>query len=187
MGWICSLILRLFGWKWEQPNVSGIPKLLIVVIPHTSNWDFPIGILIRPVIRMDIKFLAKGSLFKWPYGALFKAMGGYPVDRSGNTKFVDAVVDLLNSKKEILICIAPEGTRKKVDRLKTGFYYIAQGANIPLMLCKFDWKNKIIGFSEAFMPSGNYQKDLKILEAYYHGVQGKIPELGWQQDKKMSE
>ena len=167
-----------------MPNVKGHPKVLIAVVPHTSNWDFPIGIMLRPVLGMDIKFLAKGSLFKPPFGRLFRALGGYPVDRSGNVKFVDAVVNLLNQHDEMLISMSPEGTRKKVDRLKSGFYWIAVGAKIPIMLCKFDWENKLVGFSEAFMPSGDYQKDLKILEAYFKGIKGKIPEFGWQQDKK---
>lgn len=166
-----------------MPNVAGHPKVLIAVVPHTSNWDFPIGIMIRPILGLDIKFLAKGSLFKPPFGKLFRALGGYPVDRRGNVKFVDAVVKLLDEHDEMLICISPEGTRKKVDRLKSGFYWIAVGAKIPIMLCKFDWENKLVGFSEAFMPSGDYNEDLKILEAYFKGVKGKIPAFGWQQDK----
>lgn len=187
MYWISYFLFKLFGWKWEVPDVSKTPKLLVVVVPHTSNWDFPIGVLLRPLIKLDIKFLGKSSLFKPPFGWIFRALGGYPVDRSGNVKFVDAVVRLLNSKDKFLIAMSPEGTRKKVDRLRSGFYYIALTANIPIMLCKFDWENKHVGFSEAFMPSGDYQKDLKILEDYFRGVKGKIPEFGWQKNKNLPE
>ena len=180
---LCSFLLRLFGWHWEIPDLQGHRKLLFAVIPHTSSWDFPLGVALRAALGLDIKFLAKSSLFKPPFGWLFRTMGGYPVDRSGNVKFVDAVVRLLDQQEEMLIAIAPEGTRKKVERLKSGFSWLAKGAGIPIMLCKFDWHNKFVGFSKPFFPSGDYQKEMKLLEQYFDGVQGKIPEFGWQRDK----
>lgn len=180
---ISSLVLKLFGWSYEVPNTKGIDKYLIVVIPHTSNWDFPVGILLRSAAKLDARFLAKDSLFKPPYGWIFRALGGYPVDRSGNINFVDSVVKLLNTKEKFSFCLAPEGTRKKVIRLKSGFYFIALGAKIPYILCKFDWKNKHLGFSEPIWPTGDYKKDLTKLEEYFKGSLGKIPENGWQKDE----
>ncbi|NNE29636.1 MAG: acyltransferase [Saprospiraceae bacterium] len=181
-----SFILRLWGWKFDSPDVRHIPKLLVVVIPHTSNWDFPLGILIRSAIKMDVMYLAKNELFRPPLGWIFRALHGYPVDRSGGVNFVDAVIRLFNSKERFKVQIAPEGTRKKVKRLKSGFYYIAKGANIPIMLCKFDWENKYVGFGEPFDVGDSYEEVLEIMEDYFKGVKGAIPEFGWQKNEPQS-
>lgn len=176
---ISKFILKLIGWK----NIVSYPlhnldKYLVIVIPHTSNWDFPLGLLSRAAINEDIKYLGKDSLFRFPFGFLFRWLGGYPVVRSKSTNYVETVVNLFNSKKRFAVCIAPEGTRKKVDKLKSGFYYMAHGANIPLILCSFDWKKKEIKYSEPFYTSGNYESDLPKIMKYFDGVEGKNPDDG---------
>ncbi len=172
-------ILRLFGWRVEKTFPHHLNKFVLIVLPHTSNWDFPIGVLARAAVGGDIKFLAKNSLFRFPFGYVFKAMGGYPVDRSKSTNFVDAVIELFNEKKRFVVCMAPEGTRSKVDRLKSGFYYIAKGAGVPILMTKFDYGKKLVGFAEPFIPSDDYEETLARLKEYFKGVKGKRHELVW--------
>jgi 1-acyl-sn-glycerol-3-phosphate acyltransferase len=176
---IASFILKLFGWqiKGEYPNQE--PKNVLVVVPHTSWVDFPIGVLVRAARGLETKFLAKRSLFKPLIGSFFKWMGGHPVDRSGNKRMVDLVIDIFDEHEELDIAIAPEGTRKKVDHLKTGFYWIAKGAGASIVLVKFDYKNKIVDFSDPFYPGEDAKKDIAEIESYFKGVQGKVPEYSF--------
>ena len=174
---LCSFILlRLWGWKIETVFPKDIKKSVIIVIPHTSNWDFPIGILLRPIIHLKTNFVGKKGLFFFPLGIIMRALGGVSVDRSKHNNFVDAVVDIYNKRDQFNITVTPEGTRKKVKTLKSGFYYIAVKAHIPIVCCKFDWGKKVIGFSEPFYPTGDYERDLPLILKYFKGVKGKIPE-----------
>ena len=151
--WLTRTIFKLWGWKTEGEIPNHIPKKLYVVVPHTSNWDFPVGILLKYAYNMEVGFIGKASLFKFPFGWLFKLMGGIPVDRSRTKGFKEAVIETIKSQERFCTAIAPEGKRGKVDKLKTGFYHIAVGADIPLVYVKFDWKNKIVAFSEPKKPS----------------------------------
>jgi 1-acyl-sn-glycerol-3-phosphate acyltransferase len=173
------LFHTLWGWKIDVPYPSNIRKSIVVAMPHTSNWDFPIGILIRPIMDADISFAAKNSLFFFPLGILMRALGGYPVNRSKHTNLVDACVDIFKKKDDFILCITPEGTRTKVAKLKTGFYHIAVKAGVPIVCCKFDWGHRTTGFSEPFYPTGNYDADLPKILAYFEGTQGKIPEYDY--------
>jgi 1-acyl-sn-glycerol-3-phosphate acyltransferase len=166
----------LCGWKIDAPYPSDVPKSVVVAMPHTSNWDFPIGVLIRPIMDADISFAAKNSLFFFPLGILMKALGGYPVDRTKHNNFVDAVVDIFSKKDKFILCITPEGTRSKVTKLKTGFYHIAVKAGVPIVCCKFDWGHRTTGFSEPIYPTGDYEADLLKILAYFKDVKGKNPE-----------
>ncbi len=169
----------IFGWKIDVPYPKEVRKSVVVLMPHTSNWDFPIGILIRPIMGVNISFAAKNSLFFFPLGLLMKFWGGYPVDRSRNTNFVDACVAIFKEKKDFILGITPEGTRTKVEKLKTGFYHIAIKADVPIVCCKFDWGTKTVGFSDPFYPTGDYEADLPKLLAYFEGSKGKIPEYDY--------
>lgn len=155
-----------------------LKKFIFVVAPHTSNWDFMVGITVRCIMNKPYKFLAKDSLFKPPYGWIFSKMGGYPVDRTKSTNFVEAVIQTLNATDELIFAITPEGTRGKVDRWRTGFYYIANGARVPLVLTRMDWGNRIISFSEPFYTSGDIQADLPQILDFFKGSRGKHPEKG---------
>lgn len=123
------------------------------------------------------KFLGKKSLFKPPLGGLMRALGGYPVDRSRNTNLVDAVVELFNSKEEFVIALAPEGTRSKVERLKTGFWYMAKGANVPIVTVSFDYPTKRVVWAEPIMPT-TIEEDMPKIMQFFSGMTGKRPELG---------
>lgn len=155
-------------------------KYVIIVIPHTSNWDFPLGLLVRSAIGEDVRYVGKDSLFKPPFGFLFRWLGGIPVDRSQRTQFVDAVIDKFEEPGSMKICIAPEGTRKRVDKLKTGFYYIAKGAGVPILFCKFDYGQHVVGISEPYYTTDDQEADFAALYAYFQGVRGKNPEYGFE-------
>lgn len=172
------IYFKLWGWKIEGGIPENLKKYILVVGPHTSNWDFPLGLLVRSIIRVDAKYMGKASLFKPPFGWIFRALGGYPVDRSKNNNYVEAVVDIFDSKEEFAITITPEGTRKRVNELKSGFYYIALGAKVPLIMVIFDYPAKTIRFSEPFYPSGNKEEDFEVIISHFRGVQGKNPENG---------
>lgn len=176
---LCRFLLKVFGWKIIGQYPDDVKKFIIAVIPHTSNWDFVLGIIVRGALKKDIKFLGKSSLFKAPFGWFFRKLGGYPVDRSKSSNLVDAVVDIFNEKETFAVAIAPEGTRSKVDRLRTGFYYIALGAKIPILLTAFDFGKKEVRFIKLFYPEGDQKKDFEQIEGAFRGIKGKVPEKGF--------
>ena len=172
-----AFLFRLSGWKVEG-KVPDIPKYIIIVAPHTSNWDFLVGVGARAYLRIGFaKFLGKKSLFKPPLGWLMRALGGYPVDRSKSTNLVDAVVDLFNSKEEFVITLAPEGTRSKVERLRTGFWYMSKGANVPMVMVSFDYPTKTVHWREPLMPT-TLEEDMPRIMEFFGSMRGKRPELG---------
>ena len=178
---LASFILRILGWTYiGHEKLYHLDKYLLAVAPHTSNWDFPLGIILRKAARLDkVKFLGKSSLFRPPLGWIFRALGGYPVERSKSTNMVQNYIDVFNSKKEFAIVMAPEGTRKKVEHFKTGFYYIARGANIPIIPCIFDFEHKQCRYLEPFYCTMNADKDILYLESLFRGVKGKNEEYNF--------
>ena len=148
----------------------------MIVAPHTSNWDFPLGVAARGILKLDIKFLGKKELFKFPFGGYFRWMGGYPVDRSKSTSLVDFVSDAFEKNEHLLLAIAPEGTRSHVPKWKTGFYYMALKAGVPIVMTGFDYRNKEVNLQPPFYPTGSIDKDLKVLHDYYDTIEGKHPE-----------
>jgi len=175
-GAISRFLLRMLRWQITGRYPHEIKKCIVAVAPHTSNWDFPLGVAVRSAIEAKIMYVAKKELFRWPFGAFFRSTGGYPVDRKKSTNFVQAVVDIIEKEEEIAICFTPEGTRKRVERLKSGFYHIARLANIPIILTKFDYENKVVHFEEPFYPTGDTEADLEYIWNYFKGVRGKRPE-----------
>ncbi|MDX1685866.1 MAG: 1-acyl-sn-glycerol-3-phosphate acyltransferase [Saprospiraceae bacterium] len=177
MQFISRLLLRLWGWRIEgAQRIRRLPKTLIAVVPHTSNWDFLLGLLVRSAAGLDTYYLGKKSLFRPPFGFLFRWLGGYPVDRSKHKNQVDAIVSLFNSRQRFSVAIAPEGTRKKVDQLRSGFYFIALKAGIPIILTTFDGENRLVTFSEPFYPTGEFEEDMRTIEKHFSGIKGIVPE-----------
>jgi len=172
-------LLKLWGWRMEIEIWPLPDKYVMIVVPHTSGWDLPVGVLVRSALKAKIQFVGKKPLFRPPLGAILRWMGGYPVDRSKRTNFVDSVVDIFDEKERFAICIAPEGTRRRVDELKTGFYYIAKGAKIPIVLCKFDWKDKIVSIKKPFYPTDDKDADFALIHQYFEGVTGKKGEMSF--------
>lgn len=177
---ICSLILKIWGFRITGPNPELIPKKVYAVYPHTSNWDFLLGILMKFGMPIKVNYVAKDSLFKWPYGFIFRWLGGIPVIRNKSTNFVDMMVGLYNQYDTLAFAIAPEGTRHRVNKFKSGFYYIAHNAKVPIILVKFDFKNKEVHYSEPFYTTGSYSTDMKFIIDHYKGTIGHTPNLACQ-------
>jgi 1-acyl-sn-glycerol-3-phosphate acyltransferase len=173
------LIFKLIGWKVEGAFPTDLKKYIIAVAPHTSNWDFVIGVMARSILRIQrARFLGKDSLFKPPFGWFFRWLGGYPVDRSGKHDMVQQVVEIFNKHNEFILALAPEGTRKKVSKLRTGFYFIAKGARVPIIPVGFDFSKKRVVVSEPMYASDNQETDFDKLLSFYRNISGKNPELG---------
>ncbi|GAA4038221.1 1-acyl-sn-glycerol-3-phosphate acyltransferase [Flavobacterium cheonhonense] len=145
-------------------------------MPHTCNFDFFIGLFCRGIINLEMNFVGKKELFTFPFGYYFKSIGGAPLDRSGGKNNVDATVDVFNSREVFRMAIAPEGTRKKVTQLRTGFYFIAHKAGVPIIPVAFDYGKKEVKIGAPFNTTGNYEEDMKIILAHFKGVQGRFPE-----------
>lgn len=162
--------------RWKLPDAFPvhIKKCVVPVVPHTSWHDFYIGILIRNVWRTEINFVGKKSLFKAPHGWYFRWMGGTPIDRTKSTDFVTATAKVFDKKEVFRLALAPEGTRKKVQKLKTGFYYIAKGAGVPIVMVAFDFENKQVKVAEPFMVSDDVEADFEKINAFFKGVKGKV-------------
>lgn len=166
--------LKLCGWKL----VGGLPnekKFLVIVGPHTSNWDFPVGLFARFALGVKINFIAKKQLFFFPLGLLLKALGGAPIDRSKKSNNVEKVVELCRASEVFRLAITPEGTRSPVTRWKEGFYHIACQAEIPLVLVGLDYASKEIRIREAYWPSGDINKDFPQILDYYRVIKGCYP------------
>lgn len=177
-GSLSRFILKTLGWKITGRYPYELKKFIVAVVPHTSNIDFPLGLLVRSALETKIYFVGKKELFRPPFGAIFRALGGYPVDRTKRSNFVQAVADIFDEREEFALCFAPEGTRKRVDQLKSGFYYIAKLANVPIVLTKFDYEHKEVHFGEPFYPTDDAEADMQYIWNYFKGVRGKKPEYG---------
>jgi 1-acyl-sn-glycerol-3-phosphate acyltransferase len=181
LGLLYKFIFKLMGWKTAGSFPTDIKKFIVAMAPHTSNWDFVIGVLARSVLHLQkAKFLGKDSLFKPPFGWLFRAMGGYPVNRSTSHDVVEQVAAIFDSHDEFYLGLAPEGTRKKVEKLRTGFYYIAKKANVPIIPVGFDFSTKTVVVSKPFYPTDNFDGDMNFLLDFYRKIKGRNPELGIQ-------
>ncbi|KOY52815.1 1-acyl-sn-glycerol-3-phosphate acyltransferase [Polaribacter dokdonensis] len=171
------ILFTILGWKLDGFFPKDIKKYVVIAAPHTSWVDFPIAILARISSGVMIHFIGKASLFNGPFGFFFRALGGTPVDRTKNNNLVDAIVAIFNSKEEFKLGLSPEGTRKKVTTWKTGFYYIAKGANVPIVMATLDFENKTIKISKPFFTTENKESDFLFLRAFYANVKGKNPDL----------
>ena len=176
---ISRFILWLLGWKITGRYPYERSHIIIAVAPHTSTWDFPLGILVRSAKKIKANFMGKSSLFKPPFGWLFRRLGGIPVDRSKSHNMVAGTVEAFKREPHVHLVIAPEGTRKKVDKFKSGFYHISRLTGAPICLCKFDFEHKEVFFDpELFYPGADEQADMTFLWNYFKDVKGANPEKG---------
>ena len=167
------IFFKIFGWSISGDVPRNINKFIIIVAPHSSSIDFFVGLFVRAILKFNCGFLAKKELFNFPFGILFRALGGYPVDRKSSNKLVDQVVTIVKKEERFAVAIAPEGTRKPVKKWKTGFYYIALQANIPLVMASFDYERKNVKFSEPFYLTGITITDAKAINDYFKNTNGK--------------
>jgi 1-acyl-sn-glycerol-3-phosphate acyltransferase len=165
-------VLRLMGWRVEG-EVPDLPKFVIAVAPHTSNWDFVVGAAAMFALDLRLAFLGKHTLFRWPFGALLRWMGGIPVDRSSPHGVVGASVEAFASMERRILAIAPEGTRSRVGHFRSGFLQIARGARVPVVLAALDYGAKVVRLGPAFEPGEDVEADRRRTEAFFAPVRGK--------------
>lgn len=170
------ILLKLLGWKIINGFPKDLNKYLVIAGPHTSNWDFPLGILTRYADGVKVNFIGKKSLFKPPFGFLFRALGGTPVDRSKSKNTVQALIEVFNAEEHFIFALSPEGTRKKVTTWKTGFYHVALGAKVPIVMATLNFGDKEVLFSEPFYPTGDMKKDFLVFHEFFKDVKGKNPD-----------
>lgn len=164
--------LKLFGWRTEgtMPNVN---KAVLIAAPHTSNWDLPVMLAVAFVFRVKLFWVGKHTLFRWPFGFFLRWMGGIPFNRSGTQNLVARTAEFFQQKEKLILAIAPEGTRQKVRYWKTGFYYIAQQAGVPIVMSFCDFSRKVAGVGPMFIPTGDLESDLQKIQAFYAHFAGK--------------
>ncbi len=167
-------LMKLFGWKSILAPATS-KKFVALGYPHTSNWDFVPAIAWAWSTGLKMNFVGKAALFKGVMGPIMKALGGIPLERDKSKNFVDQIVEIINSRDEIALIVAAEGTRKKAEYWRSGFYYMALEANVPIGLAYMDWKRREIGIKEYLVPTGDLEKDFEIIKAYYQDVVGRDP------------
>ena len=171
---ISKKLLSLF--KWELDTSIELPKTCVVCIaPHTSNWDFIVGILFKYATNLQASFFMKKEWFRFPLSIIMKLLGGIPIDRSKKNNVTDIIAEEFNKRDSLIIGLTPEGTRSLNYEWKKGFYYIAQKANVPIVLAYIDFKKKKVGYNKLLIPT-NYEDDIIMIKKYYSNINAKYPE-----------
>lgn len=170
-----NFFLRILGWRVISSEITQ-NKFIIIGAPHTSNWDFPLSLLALSALGMKFSWIGKHTLFRSPFKTFFQYLGGIPVDRSIRLSFIENMIQLFSEKEGMKLAIAPEGTRSKKDHWKTGFYYIAVAANVPIVMAYIDYSKKELGIGPTLTPTGDLEADFAIISAFYMDKTGKFPE-----------
>ena len=171
---IAQSILRLVGWRTQViPPLTS--RYVLIGAPHTSNWDFIVALLLMAAEGIPIRLMGKDSLFRGPMGVLMRSLGAIPVNRREKTNLVDQIAAKFSEYDELIIGISPEGTRKKTSRWRTGFYYIALKADVPIVMAYLDYGNKVCGLGPSLKPTGDIQADFMIIRDFYSEIVGKYP------------
>lgn len=173
--WLCLAYLRVTGWR-KEGDAPDVPKYVVIIAPHTSNWDFPILIALAFAFRVSARWMGKASLFRWPFGIFFRWLGGIPIERSAAHNVVEQCVRQFNDSDRMVLGLTPEGTRKRVEFWKTGFYHIAEGARIPICLAFADYERKVGGWGPTILPTGDIEADMVEIRTFYEGVAAKYPD-----------
>ena len=172
---IANKILDLTGWYCE-PIPHEYKKAVIAYAPHTSNWDFPLLMSARFANKVNVQWAGKSEMFRWPFRNVLTFLGGVPIERSKSTNMVQSVVNIFNSQERFLYAMSPEGTRKYQDFWRSGFYYIALEANVPIILYQLDYKNKRVTIGDVIKVTGNIEKDLAAIDMVFKDVTPKFKE-----------
>lgn len=170
-------IFRQVGWDIEG-KLPDLTHYIIAVIPHTTNWDFIIGLVVKWSMNLKVNYIGKHQLFRFPYGFIFRWLGGRPVNRKQSNNLVKQVSDIYKQEKTFILALAPEGTRKKTKKIKTGFYHIAEEANIPILQIGFDFQKRRVIVGDLFYPTGNKKEDMEVFMQFYYNIVPKYPEMG---------
>lgn len=172
------LFFRMIGWDIDKKSPNGIDKCVVVMGPHTSNWDFVLGKMAFVSYGINAKYLIKKAAFFFPFGPLLKRMGGIPVDRSKKNNLTSIAADLFKNSDELFLVFTPEGTRSYSPKWKKGFYYIAVEAKVPICIAYVDYKNKKGGFHSVFHPSGDVDADILKIKKVLSQFEGRFPTMG---------
>ncbi len=180
MKWFAQQLFRLLGWKIVGDYPPGLDKAVVIMAPHTSNWDFFYGMTTVLIKQVPTKFAIKKEVMFFPLGYILNKLGAIPIDRRPK-KFapisqVDQLAQIIRESKKLILIIAPEGTRKYAPRWKTGFYHIAMKANVPIVLGYLDYAKKHAGIGPVFYPTGNMEQDIQEMQAYYRDKTAKYPD-----------
>ena len=168
------VIMKLMGWKVEGELPPNGQKCVLIAAPHTSNWDLPYTLMVAFVLHLNIYWMGKRQLFRFPFGTLMMWLGGIPVTRETSNNLVAASVEAMkNAKGPLQLVVPPEGTRNKTRYWKTGFYYIAVGAQVPIVMAYMDYERKISGLGPVFHPTGDIEADMVAIKAFYAPFKGK--------------
>ena len=170
--WFATLALVMMGWK-SKGHIPDMKKFVLIAAPHSSNWDFIIFLLIIFKFKISVHWMAKHTMFKWPFKWLLKRLGGIPVDRSEKGNRVNAMAKSFDCSKRLIVTIAPSGTREKVTKWKTGFYHIACQAKVPIVLGFIDYQKKVSGIGPVFAPSGDIDADMTAIKSFYAKLSGR--------------
>ncbi len=177
MRWLYKIIFfKILGWKLSGTIDPQVKKCVIIVAPHTSWYDFSLGLLVRKILDIEINFVGKKELFKPPFGWYFRWVGGAALDRTSGQNKVEAIAEIFKTKEIFRLSLSPEGTRKKVEKWRTGFYYIAQKANVPIIKVAFDYAKKEVKIAPPVYYTNTFEEDILEIEKFYEGVEGKYPD-----------
>ena len=169
-----ATFLRLTGWRVEGHLPPEAQKSVLIAAPHTSNWDLPYTLMVAFVLGLQVRWMGKSSIFNFPFGAVMRWLGGIPVNREQSTNLVAASAESIRQASGALqLIVPPEGTRSKTRYWKTGFYYIALGAGVPIVMAYMDYDNKCSGLGPSFMPTGDIERDMTVIKAFYAPFKGK--------------
>lgn len=174
--WLGNTVYKMIGWKVEGHIPESVRKAVIIVAPHTSNWDFPVGLFASFALGLSGHWVGKHTLFRWPFGGLMRWLGGIPINRRKSKNFVSQAADYFKQYENFRLVIAPEGTRRKTTKWKSGFYHIAKEATVPIVCAFIDFRRKVSGIGPIIMPSGDLQKDFEKIRDFYLTVGAKRPE-----------
>ena len=171
---LSTSFLRWTGWQIAGQAPAGHPKCVLIAAPHTSNWDLPYTLMVAFALRMNIHWMGKRQIFRWPFGGLMRWLGGIAVDRSQSTNLVAASAQALRAAEgSVHLVVPPEGTRSQTRHWKTGFYWIAHEAGVPIVLAYMDYPRKLSGLGPVFTPTGDIEADMLQIKAYYSQYKGK--------------
>jgi 1-acyl-sn-glycerol-3-phosphate acyltransferase len=172
--WFGRVLVGLFGWTISCAPLPG-DKFVLVGAPHTSNMDFLFLLVTSWVLRLKLRWIGKHTLFRAPIGWISKFLGGIPVDRRASHGVVDQIADVIKAVDEFILVVAPSGTRKHTDHWKSGFYWIASKAEVPIVCTALDYDKKLVDVGMSFWPSGDVHADMEVIRTFYEGVQGRFP------------
>jgi 1-acyl-sn-glycerol-3-phosphate acyltransferase len=175
MRWLAWIVFRGAGWR-PAGKRPGMAKYVIIAAPHTSNWDFLYTLCLGFIFDIKAFIMMKKAWFHWPVGRFLRWMGAIPVDRSGSGHVVDRCVQAFREHSQMVLLVPPSGTRRQVMYWKTGFYHIARGADVPIVLGYLDYRHKVGGIGPIIHPTGDMKSDMGLIRDFYADIEGKFPD-----------